>query len=128
LDKLEFYGIGGIFKTLIKSYLTGRCHRDVLGNINNSNNTSKWEIIKHGVPQVSILGPLLFLFYINDLSKIINKDNNMVLYADDTSIIVADSNNSSFETNLNQTFKDISEYFQYKDDKDGNPDIFLHDH
>jgi hypothetical protein len=49
LDKLEFYGIGGILKTLFKSYLTGRSQRVVLGNINNSNNTSKWEIIKHGV-------------------------------------------------------------------------------
>jgi hypothetical protein len=35
----------------------------------------------------------------------------MVLYADDTSIIVADSSNSSFETNLNQTFKDINAWF-----------------
>jgi hypothetical protein len=35
----------------------------------------------------------------------------MVLHVDDTSIIVADSNNSSFETNLNQTFKDINAWF-----------------
>jgi hypothetical protein len=94
LDKLEFYGIGGTFKKLIKSCLTDRRQRVVLGN---KNNILKWEIIKHGVPQGSILGPLLFLFYINDLPTIINKDNNMVLYADDTSIIVDGSNNLSFE-------------------------------
>jgi hypothetical protein len=86
LDKLEFYGIEGKFKTLIKYYLTGRQQRVVLDNIIDSNNTSKWETIKCGVSQGSILGPLFFLFYINDLPKILNKDNSMVLYADDTSI------------------------------------------
>jgi hypothetical protein len=88
LDKFEFYGIEGKFKTLIKSYLTGRQQRVVLGNIINSNNTSKWETIKCGVPQGSILGLLFFLFYINDLPTILNKDNSMLLYADDTSIII----------------------------------------
>jgi hypothetical protein len=60
LDKLEFYGIKGIFKTLIKSYLTGRHQRIVLGHITDSNNASKWEIIKCGVPQGSIIGPGFF--------------------------------------------------------------------
>lgn len=112
LDKLEFYGIEGKFKTLIRSYLTDRHQRVVLGNISDSNNSSKWETIKCGVPQGSILGPLFFLFYINDLPKIINKDNNMVLYADDTSIIITDTNKLNLNTNLNQTFKDIITWFK----------------
>jgi hypothetical protein len=74
-------------------------------------NGSKWEIIKCGVPQGSILGPLFFLLYINDLPKIINRINNMVLFADDTSIIVTDTNKFNFERNLNQTFKDINMWF-----------------
>jgi hypothetical protein len=111
LDKLEFYGIEGKFKTLIRSYLTGRHQRVVLGNISDSNNSSKWETIKCGVPQGSILGPLFFLFYINDLLEIINKDNNMVLYADDTSIIITDTNKLNFHINLNQTFKEINTWF-----------------
>jgi hypothetical protein len=62
MDKLEFYGVKGIFKTLLKSYLTDRYQRVMLGHSTDSNNSSRWEIIKNGVPQGSILGPL-FIFY-----------------------------------------------------------------
>jgi hypothetical protein len=111
LDKLEFYGTEEKFKTLIESYLTGRHQRVTLGNITNSNNSSKWEVIKCGVPQGLILSPLFFLFYINDLPKLINKDNNMVLFADYTRIIIRDSNKLDFIININQTFQDINTWF-----------------
>jgi hypothetical protein len=72
LRKLEFYGIEGKFKLLIRSYLMGKFQRVIRGNRIDSNNSSKWERIKCGVSQDSILGPLLFFFllYINDLPKI----------------------------------------------------------
>jgi hypothetical protein len=53
LEKLEFYGIVGIFKTLIKSYLKGRNQRVILDQGTEGNNSSKWEIIKWRVPQGS---------------------------------------------------------------------------
>jgi hypothetical protein len=61
LDKLEFYGIEGKFKTLIKSYLTGRQQRVVLGNIIDSNNTSKWETSVE-FRRVQFLAPCSFCF------------------------------------------------------------------
>ena len=103
LDQLEFYGIKGKFKTLIKSYLAGRYQKVVFNNNNNNkyNNTSEWELIKNGVPQGSVLGPLLFLIYVNDLPKIIPDYNSIVLFVDDTSLLVTDSNKKDFNTNTN---------------------------
>jgi hypothetical protein len=90
LEKLEFYGIEGKFKTLIESHLTGSYQRVALNNITNNNNLSKWELLKCGMPQGSILGPLFFLIYIINLPTIVNNDNNMVLFADDTSTIITE--------------------------------------
>ena len=88
MNNLEFYGIEGKFKTLITSYLTGRYQKVTLNNNTNTNSASKWERIKNGVLEGSILGPLFFLLYINDLPKIITKNNSMVLFADDTSLLI----------------------------------------
>jgi len=112
LEKLEFYGVEGKFKTLIESYLTGRYPTVALDNITNNNNSSKWELLKCGMPQGSILDPLFFLIYINDLPTIVNTDNNMILFADDTSIIITDTNRRDFNVNSNQTFQDINVWFK----------------
>jgi hypothetical protein len=75
LPKMEFYEITGKAYHLIQSYLQGR-YQKVLINFDSNRHNSKWEPITVGVPQGFILGPLPFLFYINDLPKIISDQSN----------------------------------------------------
>ena len=78
LYKLKRYGVAGNILKLIKSYLKNRKQR-----INNTE--SSWLEITTGVPQGSVLGPLLFLIYINDICNSIESD--LFLFADDCSLL-----------------------------------------
>ena len=84
LAKLHAYGFGKSALTMVNSYLTNRWHRT---KINSSYST--WRELLSGVPQGSILGPLLFNIYLNDLFFILD-ETNVCNYADDTGLHACD--------------------------------------
>jgi hypothetical protein len=78
----------------------------------NTINYSNWELVRLGVPQGSILNPLLFLLCINDLPTITAKNAKLVLYADDTSFIITHPSPIEFANKLSKIFSDINEWFR----------------
>ena len=83
LCKLDHYGIRGKALDWFRSYLTNRSQYVHVNNVN-----SEKLNLRHGVPQGSILGPLLFVIYINDIPQI-NSFAKFILYADDANIIIS---------------------------------------
>ncbi|KAL5251633.1 hypothetical protein ACHWQZ_G017121 [Mnemiopsis leidyi] len=104
LKKLERYGIRGVSNSLIESYLSGRVQcTHVLGERSDALTT------QYGVPQGSVLGPLLFLLYINDISRLSNL-GVYVLFADDTNIFVEGATAKEAYEKGNELLKCLNKY------------------
>jgi hypothetical protein len=76
------------------------------------NHYSEWDNVKQGVPQESVLGPLLFLIDINDLPDSINDISSPVLFADDTNFICTQQNFNIFNGEIETVFLGINKWLQ----------------
>ena len=104
LSKLNHHGITGSSHKLFETYLSNCVQQTEINGI-----LSEKGVIKHGVPQGSVLGPLLFLLYINDISESSNI-LKFFLFADDTTVFYSDKTNANTENLLNCELAKVSDW------------------
>ena len=104
LKKLDFYGIRDIANQWFRNYLSDRKQYVQIGNA-----SSVPVDISLGVPQGSILGPVLFLIYVNDIQYA--SKGNILSFADDTTLYMSDSNISSLFTAANRELEHLFNWF-----------------
>ena len=107
LDKLYAYGIRGVCNKLFESYLSNRLQYTTSNNLKSS-----YASIKQGIPQGSILGPLLFTLYINDLPSIFNPAH-VVFYADDSSIFFSHKDLMTLVQIINDKLFNLGKWLYY---------------
>ena len=104
LEKMNCLGFAGKMIAWYTSYLTNRSFI-----VNVGKEFSSPGKLSYGVPQGSILGPLLFLLYVNDMPQAVNSE--LLLYADDTYLIYMGKNIQKIEEQLNSDFTSLCEWF-----------------
>lgn len=106
LGKLNLYGIRGLANTWLESYLSNRKQYVVYDHSKSADSN-----IVCGVPQGSILGPLLFLLYINDL-PLTAPNSHFIIFADDTNILFSHKDPDQLEKLINNELMNISNWFK----------------
>ena len=101
LNKLAHYGIRGLENDWVKSYLT---NRQQFVSINGHNSTKV--MMKHGMPHGSVLGPFLFLIYINHLHKAI-KYCTVRHFAHDTNLVISNNSPKQIQKYINLDLKNL---------------------
>ena len=104
--KLEYYGVRGTALSLFKSYLENRTQYVEFNGVQ-----SEKECIKCGVPQGSILGPLLFLIYINDLALVSDKLFSL-LFADDSNMFITGDDPNLLIRTMNSEIKSVVDWLR----------------
>jgi len=107
-QKLKYYGFYGKELGILKKYLTERKHYTEVGTSKSSNLVNNF-----GVPQGSVLGPLLYSIYCNDLSFISNENCKITLYADDTCLLLSASNITELREIANKVCNEVEKWFKF---------------
>ena len=106
INKLDHYGVKGRNLLWFKSYLNNRRQF-----ITHNNSKTSFANISCGVPQGSILGPLLFLLYVNDLPNAFSV-LDPIMYADDTNLFYSNNDIETLFSTVNMELEKISEWFK----------------
>ena len=104
LRKLKCYGIRGVVNSWFESYLSSRMQFVEMDNCKSS-----CIPIKCGVPQGSILGPLLYLIYVNDIANSCN--GNILSFADDTTLYMSNSHLQTLYAQVNTEINNLFTWF-----------------
>ena len=105
LYKLSYYGVRGVQLQWFQSYLKCRYQYTVFNNY-----SSDRILVQHGVPQGSILGPLLFLIYVTDIKS--SDKFEFTMYADDTTLFYSQPDPTNLEFNVNSELTKVSKWFK----------------
>ena len=106
LAKLKAYGVNSRSCMLLKDYLHGRMQRVKVGDA-----TSDWQEVRRGVPQGSVLGPMFFNIFINDLFLQI-KTVQLNMYADDGQLYTADTDPVSLEKRISREVSSANAWYE----------------
>ena len=108
LKKMHHYGIRGTVNTWFKSYLENRKQYVSVNGVD-----SQTKVICTGVPQGSVLGPLLFLLYVNDIAKAVrNTSVKIMLFADDTNVFIQGPNIRMVKKVAEQVMTHLTNWFK----------------
>ena len=105
-SKLSHYGVRGTSLNWFKSYLCNRTQY-----VSYKGTKSECSVVTHGVPQGSVLGPLLFILYTNDLPNSI-KHSKTILFADDTTIYATGNNSADLFEKVNEDLSHLTDWFR----------------